>query len=121
MAYRISISENGKYIICRVIGAMTMKTAQAFGKEMLKLARTKDIKRYLTDVREAPNISTTYDNYKFAYEEMDKLGLQRAHRSAILINPDDSSHNFVETTLKNSGFNVRIFHDEDAAIAWLNE
>ncbi len=33
MNYDITISENRKYIICRVTGPMTVRTAQEFAKE----------------------------------------------------------------------------------------
>ena len=120
MTYDISISENGKYIICRVMGPMTVNTAQEFAKEMDSLSRAKNIKRFLYDVREAPNTSANYKNYQYAYQDMDDLGLQRDVRSAILADPADTSHDFVGTVAQNAGFNVRVFHDEGAAIAWLN-
>jgi hypothetical protein len=39
---------------------------------------------------------------------------------AILVEPADRTHDFVETVMQNAGRNVRVFHDKDAAIAWLN-
>ena len=94
MSYNITISENGKNIICRVTGTMTTKTAQEFAKEMNSLSRAKNIKRFLYDMREAKNISATYEIYNFAYADMDDLGLERSARSAILADPADSSHDF---------------------------
>jgi hypothetical protein len=64
MSYTITISENGKYIICRVTGVMTVEIAQATAREMDKLGHAKNIRRFLTDVRGAPNISSANQNYK---------------------------------------------------------
>ena len=121
MSYNITISENRNYIICRVTGTMTVRTAKEFAKKMDSLSRAKNIKRFLIDAREAPNISTTYQNYKFAYKDMNDLNLQRDVRSAILADPADFSHDFPIMAQQNAWFNVRIFHDEDAALAWLND
>lgn len=121
MSYTIAISENGSYIICRVIGPMTVEIAQEFAREMDNLSHAKNIKRFLTDVREAPNVSSVNQNYKYANQDMKGLKLQRGVRSAILVDPADTTHDFVETAVMNAGYNVRVFRDERAAIAWLNE
>jgi len=121
MSYTITISENRQYIICQVTGSMTVEIAREFARELDSLSRAKNIKRFLTDVREAPNISSVYQNYKYAYKDMIDLKLQRDIRSAILADTADTTHDFLETVVQNAGYNVRVFHDESAAIAWLNE
>ena len=121
MSYTVTISENGQYIICRVTDSMTVEIAREFGREIDSLSRAKNIKRFLIDVREAPNISNVYQNYGFAYKDMADLKFQRHIRSAILADAADTTHDFIETVAQNAGYNVRVFHDESAAIAWLNE
>jgi hypothetical protein len=121
MSYAIALSENGKYIVCRMAGPMTVEIARESAKELDRLSRSTGIKRFLNDVRNAPNVSDVLANYDFAYRDMNGLNLQRDVRSAILADPADRTHDFFETVAKNAGFNVRIFHDENAAIAWLNE
>lgn len=121
MSYTITISENGQYIICRVTGSMTVEIAREFTREIDSISRAKHIKRFLTDVREAPNVSNIFQNYEYAYKDMLDLELQRDIRSAILADTADTTHDFIETVVRNAGYNVRVFHDESAAIAWLNE
>ncbi len=121
MSYNITLSENEKYIVCVVADPMTVDIAREFTKELDGLGRAKNIKRFLTDVRSAPNMSNTFQNYEFAYFDMKGLNLQRDVRAVILADPADRTHDFVETTTQNAGYNVRIFYDENAAIAWLNE
>ncbi len=121
MSYTLTISENGRYIICRVTGPMTVEVAQAFGRDMDRVSRTQNIKRFLTDVRKAPNTSSASQNYGFAYQDMKDMKFQRDVRSAILADPADTTHDFLETAAYNAGYTVRVFHDEDSAIAWLNE
>lgn len=119
MDYRISVSDDGRYLICRVQGRITRPTALAFTRELDRLSRERGIKRFLTDVREASNDLGVLHNYLFANEVMPELELQRDVRSAILTRPDDKTHDFVETALRNAGYPVRLFRDEAAAIAWL--
>lgn len=119
--YRITLSENGKYVICQVKGLITKDIALEFTKALHRFSLATGVKRFLSDVREAQNTLNPAQNYIFAYKEMTGLDLQRDVRSAILTSPDDSSHDFVETVSQNAGFNVRLFHDENAAIQWLAE
>jgi hypothetical protein len=103
MSYTITISENGQYIICRVTGSMTVEIAREFAKEIDSLSRAKNIKRFLTDVREAPNISSVYQNYEYAYKDMIDLKLQRDVCSAILADTADTP-----TIFRNSNTECRI-------------
>jgi len=121
MKYRISISESGRYIICKVFGPMTADIARQFAEGMDSLSRIKKIKRFLIDARKAPNVSGVLRNYTFVHRDMKDLDLQRDVRSAILTDPGNGSHDFVETVNKNAGYDVRVFNDEEAAIAWVDE
>ena len=121
MNYTITTSDNGKYLICQVSGEITVDLAREFTKELNRLSRTLNIKRFLNDVREATNALSTLQNYNFAYKDMAEMNLQREACSAILVGPADKSHDFVGTVTQNAGYNVRIFHDEGSAIAWLDD
>lgn len=113
------MSDDQKYIICRVTGPMGADTAREFGQAMDALSRDRHVDRFLTDVRNAINVSGVLDNYRFAHEDM--TDFQRTARSAILTAPGDRSHDFVETVARNAGYIVRIFDDEETAVAWLEE
>ena len=85
------------------------------------MSRATGCKRFLTDVRNATNVSHDLDNYQFAYRDMELLSLQRDVRAAILTAPGDGSHDFSETVALNAGYFVRAFDDETKAVAWLEE
>lgn len=121
MSYTVVPSDNSKYLICSVEGPITEDVALGFTKELDRLSRAMNIKRFLNDVRNASNAMSTLQNYIYAYQHMPDLELQRDARSAILIAPDDKSHDFVETVTRNAGYNVRVFDDEAKAIAWLED
>ena len=121
MQFRVTLSDNKKYILCTVSGEFTAADARAFTTEIDALSRATGCKRFLTDVRNATNVSHDLDNYQFAYRDMELLSLQRDVRAATLISHGDESHDFSETVALNAGYYVRAFDDEEEAIAWLEE
>ncbi len=54
MSFKITISENGKYIIGKVEGQLNREIAQQLAKEYGKLIKSIGIKRILNDVRGCP-------------------------------------------------------------------
>ncbi len=121
MEYSIEIADNGKYIICRVNAPLTAELANTYTPELDRMSRDMGIKRFLLDVRNSRNVLSTVDNYDYAHKEMKEMDLQKDVRSAILTAPDDHSHDFFEIAGQNEGYNLHIFRDEEAAIAWLSE
>jgi hypothetical protein len=78
------------------------------------------IRRYLVDVTKARNTDSPSDNYAFAYADMQTAeGIDRAARVAILADPADDSHNFVETVCLNAGLIVWKFTDRTQARRFL--
>ncbi len=117
MAYTISARKT--YIRIHVMDVVTVELARLFSQEARQWGIDHNLSRFLFDMRTVPNGETTLTNYLFAYEDMAQLKLSRVARSAILVSPDDQSHQFVETVTRNAGYNVRMFTDEAAAVAWL--
>jgi hypothetical protein len=121
MSYSVSLSPDGKYLICRVSGEVTVEIAREFRSALLDMSHATNVKLFLTDARGAPNKSSVLDNYCYAYSDLKEIDFPRASRSAILVDPADRSHDFVETATRNAGYSVRVFQDEAAAITWLNK
>ena len=119
MSYSVSLSENGKFIACKVSGPITLDVAQEFTMELYYLSRTTGVKRFLVDIRDAPNAMSVSQTYNFAYKAMENLNFQRDIRGATLISLTDKTHYFSETVVQNAGYNMRLFHDEEATFAWL--
>ena len=72
------------------------------------------------DLTEAKHVDTVTNTYKFAYEDMQFLpGINKNVRVAVLVSPDDHSHDFVETVARNAGQNVTLFREREAAIQYL--
>lgn len=119
MSYSLRVSETGDYLVVRVEGALTILEARAFSAEAHAKSQEAGIDKILFDVREAPNEASPDANYLFVEHDMDRLGLSRTTRSAILKSADDASHDEVETAMNAAGFKVRSFTDLEAAVAWL--
>ncbi len=121
MNYTIELSPNQKYFIIKITGKINLETIRQWSKELEKKSRSLKINRFLFDAREAQETSSITEMYHFAYNESVELNLQRNVRSAILVDEEDKSHNFVETAMRNAGYNVKIFRDELLAVTWVEE
>lgn len=119
MDYEISVSEDKKYLRINILKPMTHQIGQASAKDVAKRSQDTGIEIFLFDLRGAPNIEQVLPNYSFAYDDMRELPFSRSHRSALLTDPDDNSHDIVETMLRNAGYLVKQFKQEDAALNWL--
>ena len=119
MSYEISVAENDSRIVCIVSAPINREDACKFTSEMIVLAQSRGINRFLMDVRDAPNVLSVVDNYNFAQEDLAQIDVPRGVRVAILRVADDVSHDFIETVTRNAGYSVQIFEDEADAIAWL--
>lgn len=88
--------------------------------EVHALARKRGISRFLLDMTEATNTDSVVDSYEFAYSDLfNAEGIDKKVVVVILVSQDDHSHDFIETVLRNAGFNVRIFRDPDQARVFL--
>ena len=119
MDYHISVSGNNNYIIIKLNAPMTAGLGRRCGTDAAELGKKNNMDRYLFDLRGSPNVETVQSNYEFAYSDMADFGFPRGSRSALLTDPDDESHNFLETLFLNAGYIVKVFSDIDNAIAWI--
>jgi hypothetical protein len=100
MSYTISISEDGKYLRVQVNEPMTRKLAVQIGLEMNATGAEYGLKCYLYDMREAPNVELPSVNYFLAHKDMPTLQLDKSVRSAILVSPEDHSHDFGDCSIE---------------------
>ena len=121
MDYDVSVSEDSTYILIDIHQPMSNELGRRCGADAVALAEQYGLNHYLFDSRGAPNIEDPFLNYDFAYKEMEGFDFPHNSRSALLVDPDDASHNFMETVFLNAGYQVKLFTDKNEAIAWLNE
>ncbi|MDY0020055.1 MAG: hypothetical protein RBT47_08645 [Anaerolineae bacterium] len=119
MAYSITPSDDGKYIIMKVTGNFNRQLAMQYNLESHTLGKSLGINRYLVDLTEARNLNTTVEDYEFAYKDMKTPEIDRTAIVAVMVSPGDHSHDFIETVARNAGLNTRLFTDRDLAIRHL--
>lgn len=120
MEYSIQVSDDGHYIVLKVLGAINRQSAMQQNVEAHALGKQLGINRFLVDVTESRNTDSIGDSYEFAYTDMKETeGIDIFARVATLVSPEDHSHDFIETVAQNSGLNVRIFRDRKEALEFL--
>ena len=120
ISYKIFLSEDGKYIIAKHWGTLNSKLILERTLEAHALGEKLNITRHLMDVTEATNTEPLIDTYKFAHKDVRRTpGIRTEVRVAVLVSPDDHSHDFAETVARNAGQDVTIFRDRESAIAHL--
>ena len=122
MDYTIAPSEDGKYIVITVRGEINGESATKITLEAHALGRELGIERFLEDLTECRNLETDTHNYTFARKDLlRQKGLNYTARVALLVSPDDRSHDFVAMVTRNSGLDVRLFTDREQAVQHLLE
>ena len=120
MSYAINLSDDRKYIVLKHWGEINGELAMKRVLEAHTLGAELGIARYLVDLTEARNVDSVTKSYQYAYEDMKTpLGISLSARVAMLVSPEDHSHDFVETVLKNAGHNVMLFRNRELAIKHL--
>lgn len=121
MDYQISPAASARYILIKVLVPMTSAVGVRCGTDAVRAGAEKNIDRFLFDLRDSPNVQSVVDNYEFAHKEITNFGFPMSSRSAFLVRPDDKSHDFINTAFYNAGYVTRMFTDELAAVAWLEQ
>ena len=119
MSFTISPSKDGKYISLKITGDIDSKIAMNNNIEAHALGKKLGINRYFVDLTKSRNVESVADSYKFAYEDMKTPMIDKSARVAILVDPNDHSHDFIETVLQNSGHSVKLFTDRKLAKSYL--
>jgi len=121
MHYTVKPSDDGKYVVVTIVGEVTTETAREYSAVANEKAAEWSLRHFLFDLRDAVNTQSTLTNYEYAYEEMPKQQLSTTARCALLVAPEDHSHDFVELIARNAGYNVRLFRNFDQAAAWIRK
>ena len=119
MRHHIGVSEDRTHIVQKIWGEITPGPAVKCTEESHALGISLGLHLYFVDATEARNIGGIFDNYELAYHMIDPAKVDRDAAIAILVHPDDHSHNFLETVARNAGYNVTLFRDREQALKHL--
>jgi len=119
MSFKITISENRKYIIGKVYGPLNREIAKQLANEYAMLIKSTGIKRILNDVRGVSDEMGYVNDYEYTYKDVNTLGLPRDIRAAIVADKGDLTHDFQEIVARNAGYSLKVFHSFEEAVDWL--
>ncbi len=84
------------------------------------MGREYHINKFLVDVSDAVNVDSILDQYRFANVDLNEsMDFDNYSRIAVLASPDDHSHDFIETVMRNVGINFKLFRDRSQALSFL--
>jgi hypothetical protein len=116
MTYSIIASEDKKYITVKVVGNISRLLAIQYNLEAHALGKELEIDCFLLDFTECRNTDTVMRNYKYVYDDMKNPGINQEARTAMLVSPNDHSHDFIESLFRDAGADVTLFQDRDLAV-----
>lgn len=109
-----------QYIYMKIIGDINRKFAMKYNIEAHLVGKQLRINRYLVDLTETVSNEPIIDQYDFAYKDMkDVPEIDKSACIAILVSPEDHSHDFIEIVSRNNGANVTLFRDREQAESYL--
>jgi hypothetical protein len=121
MDFEVFLADSQQYIVCRAFSPITEEITRQMTEAVAEVAERTGVLNRLIDVRNVPNTMSVTTNYDLAYKNMEAMQIERSTKVASLQSPGDTSHEFVCIAIRNSGFNLRVFYEEAAAISWLEE
>jgi len=120
MDYKIQTPQKGDYVLVKVYGDVTIGMASEFARNATDEGLKAGINKMLVDVRGYRSATKVLDEYRFAHGKAEKVGISRAWIICILCDVGDESFTFLETVMRNAGYNYQVVFDERNALDWLN-
>lgn len=116
MTCTISVASDNKYILLKFHGDVTRQSAGKYILEAHELGRKLCINEYLVDMTESRNVDPVIENYEYVHVDMEQPAILKTARVALLVSPEDHSHDFIVTVFRNAGHNIKLFTDRSEAI-----
>ena len=119
--YVISIPDGGTWALIEVHGSVTTETIKSIVNEATQLAKEHSLLDFLYDGTDSSSSISILDQYQVVNRDLSMLGFDRRAKIAMLIRAEDTSRDFIETALRNAGYNCRLFTEREEAKRWLSQ
>jgi hypothetical protein len=124
MPWEITYSTDQHIVFAKAVGRMTVSEILLNGVQAVQLLQLYKCGQTLLDIQEAEINLSTIEIY-YLPEVYERIQLSPAYRVAVLLSntlPRNkrASMQFLEDVSVNRGYNIHIFYDRAAALAWLN-
>lgn len=119
MKWDIEYQKEHGIVYARLTGIGTDELLQQSADECVAIANKNDSNKFLVDERDL-TYSTSISNIYDSAEGM--KGISRTNKVAFVYSESPSNKNdyrFFETVSRNRGYNVRVFENQQKAMAWL--
>jgi hypothetical protein len=116
MAYSVTVSDDKKYILLKVVGSISRQLSLQYNLEAHQLGRELGIDRFFLDFSECHNTDTVLRNYKYVYDDMKNPAINQEAHTVMIVGPNDHSHDFIESLFKDAGVDFTLFHERDLAL-----
>ena len=122
MQYTNALSDDGQHVVFTVTGDFTANEILAAIVEAHHFAEKCRVFRILTDLTRGRNCDSALQNYDFANTNLPTaIRPNNNMRVAILLNPDDPSHDFPRVAMESAGTRAVFFTDRETAVAYLRQ
>jgi hypothetical protein len=120
MPSTVQLSKDGRYVIQTITGDITPALSIEYNRAAHVFAKQHGVNRFLSDLTKSQNVASVIENYDFAYQEMPQdPDIDPLARVALLVRPDDHTHDFVVTAMRNSGLIISLFNKRKEAVEYL--
>jgi hypothetical protein len=118
--YHITWIVEKEYLTACAFGSRTRAVVSSLVTEISNAAIQKQCRKVLIDVRELQGWLGVFDSYYIVTKDLQRLRGKGIVKAAIVDRPLPRMREmFFQTVSHNRGFNLRIFEDPEAALAWL--
>ena len=118
MNYQIEAVQNQNYILAKATGTIDAETFNQMILDAASAASEHGYTKYLIDMQEAYFNISTLEIVNFA-TYLRRTELKLLHKIALIYSQDEKDYHFIETVVRNRGYNIRIFDHSHEAISWL--
>jgi hypothetical protein len=120
MGQNIYKPEEENFLVLKIDGIMNRKIAKQYFDEAHRKGIELGINKFLYDLTNATNTESNMDNYLFANTDIRNMeDIDLNTYVAMVVSPNDHSHDFIETVSRNAGLNVTLFRDYSKAVEYL--
>ena len=120
MSKIIEYLDDKDIVLTRTSGSYDLEAEAETLRDVITKLNELNCNRCILDFRTSVVISKTMDCY-CRPEIFKEFGLKRSVKMAIVLRELSDNSHFYETVCVNRGWDIRMFHDYDDAIDWLNE
>ncbi len=117
--YQCEQLENAHFVHLRISGLWNRENGSRILRELQETLKSSVHKKALFDFRQQEVETSVADEFELASLAAQLMGGRRHQIAAIAKEEDRWINDFFETVAVNRGLVIRIFTDEEKAIAWL--